>query len=530
MSKRKLSPFSLGFIKIFGITAILTLLLTPITTAEFSPVAATTDITGKVVRPGDTVEFTTTITKGYNTTKSVSVRLFIDKKPDNWPAGFYADNNQVSQITFPADSTASKQVILRLRVPPSTSDGSYLIRIGLQPYGEDVTNYDEIYRDFAATVDRNAMPDLDIYSGIPGRKTHPGSPARFLVTVENKYDSRATVKLSVLSKPNEWGIDLLSSDGARITKMSIPAKGKQDFEVAAQPSLNTTEGDYEVLIGASIESGSQIISLPLSISINPDIDSQALSAYLEMRSAIPGLEIRPENTAEFTVSLKNRYDQYIKLNLKALSRPEGWNVEFLSDTDDKVRLTTLDLPAKGEQKFKVKVKPSLNASDGIYPVLVGAVSGEKSVSQKLEVTVNKGLEKSQILSVYPSYSEVTLNPGSSTEIRVTLRNGGNEALSNVQLEIQDVSGISTQIRSFGTIEKLEAGESRSIPIEITARADAGSGIKEIFMRARSGDVQGEEKSIKVNVEKSGSSGVAGIGMVLLAVAALVFIIRKFGRR
>ncbi|MBU4077546.1 MAG: hypothetical protein KKI06_12750 [Euryarchaeota archaeon] len=517
-------------LKFLGTIVILILIL-PLASAEFSQITATTDITGKVVRPGDTVEFTTTLQKGYNTTKSISVKLFIDKKPDNWLAGFYADNNQVSQITFPADSTATKKIVLRIRVPVNTSDGAYLIRIGLQPYGEDVTNYDLIYREFAATVDRNAMPNLDIYSSIPGRKTHPGSPVKFSVTVENKYDSRATVKLSVPSKPSEWGVDMLSSEGARITKLSIPAKGKQDFEVVAQPPINSTDGDFEVLIGASMESGSQIISLPLSISINPDIDpTQALSAYLEMRSAIAGLEVRPENAAEFIVSLKNRYDQQIKLNLKALSKPEGWNVEFLLDSDDDVRLTSLELPAKGEQKFKVKIKPSLNASDGIYSIFVGAVSGEKSVSQKLEVTVNKGIEKSELLSLYPSYTEVTLNPGSSTEIRVTLRNGGNEALSNVQLEIQEVSGISTQIRSFGTIEKLEAGESRSIPVEITARSDAGSGIKEIFMRARSGDIQGDEKSIKVNVEKSGSSGVAGIGMVVLAIIALVFIIRKFGRR
>ncbi|SNQ59638.1 COG1470 family protein [Candidatus Methanoperedens nitratireducens] len=519
-------------LRFLGIIAVLILLLTPPTTAEFSQITATTDITGKVVRPGDTVEFTTTLQKGYNTTKSVSVKLFIDKKPDNWLAGFYADNNQVSQITFPADSITSKQVVLRLRVPVNTSDGAYLIRIGLQPYGEDITNYELIYREFAATVDRNAMPNLDIYSGIPGRKTHPGSPIKFSVTVENKYDSRATVKLSVLTKPNEWGVDMLSSDGARITKLSIPAKGKQDFDVVAQPPINATDGDYEVLIGASMESGSQIISLPLSTSINPDLDpAQALSAYLEMHSSIAGLEVRPENVAEFIVSLKNKYDQQIKLNLKALNKPEGWNVEFLLDSDDDVRLTTLELPAKGEQKFKVKVKPATSASDGIYPILVGAVSGDdRSVSQRLEVTVNKGIEKSQILSLYPSYSEVTLNPGGSTEISVALRNGGDEALSNVQLEIQEVSGISTQIRSFGTIEKLEAGESRNIPVEITARADAGSGMKEIFMCAKSGDIQGEEKSIKVNVEKSGSSGVAGIGMVVLAIIALVFIIRKFGRR
>ncbi|KPQ45105.1 MAG: hypothetical protein MPEBLZ_00307, partial [Candidatus Methanoperedens nitroreducens] len=183
-------------LRILGIISIIILLLIPLAAAEFSQISATSDITGKVVRPGDTVEFTTTLQKFYNTTKSVSVKLFIDKKPDNWLAGFYAENNQVSQITFPADSTESKQVVVRVRVPANTSDGSYLVRIGLQPFGEDVTNYELIYRDFAAIVDRNAMPNLDIYSGIPGRKTHPGIPVRFSITVENKYDSRATVKLS----------------------------------------------------------------------------------------------------------------------------------------------------------------------------------------------------------------------------------------------------------------------------------------------------------------------------------------------
>ena len=519
-------------LRILGTLAILILFLIPLATAGFSRIAVNTDITGKVVRPGDIVEFTITLKKGYNTTNSVSVRLFIDEKPDNWLAGFYADSSQISHISFPADSTASKDVVLRVRVPANASDDTYVIKTVFQPYGEDLNNYDLIYREFAATVDRNAMPNLDMYSGIPGRKTHPGSPVTFSATVENKYDSRATIRLSVLSRPHEWGVDLLSLDGARVTKLTIPANDKQDFEVVAQPPINVDEGDYEILIGASMESGSQIISLPLSISINPNLDdNQALSAYLEMHSNIAGLEVRPENTAEFTVSLKNRYDQRIKLNLRALNAPEGWNVEFISTSDDDMRLTSLELPAKGEQEFKVKIKPALNSSDGIYPVIVGAVTGdERSVSKRLEVSVNKGIEKNQILSIYPDYSEMTMNPGDSIEIRVTLKNAGNEVLENVRLEINEVSGISTVIRSFGTIDKLEAGELRNIPVEITAQANVGSGVKEIFMRATSGDIQGEERSIKITVKKSGSSGMVGIGMVVFAILTLVFIIRKFGRR
>ncbi|MDD4496735.1 MAG: hypothetical protein PHV51_01060, partial [Methanosarcinaceae archaeon] len=146
------------------------------------------------------------------------------------------------------------------------------------------------------------------------------------------------------------------------------------------------------------------------------------------------------------------------------------------------------------------------------------------------VGINKNIENEEILEVYASSRELVLNPGSSTEIRVTIKNCGDEELEDVRLEINNVNGISTQIRSFGTIEKLDSGESSSIPVEITANANAGSGVKEIFMRAKNDDFLSPEQSIKINVEKSSSSGLLGLGMLGFAGLVLVFVIRKFGRR
>jgi len=57
------------------------------------------------------------------------------------------------------------------------------------------------------------------------------------------------------------------------------------------------------------------------------------------------------------------------------------------------------------------------------------------------------------------------------------------------------------------------GETRSIPVEITANANAGSGVKEIFIRAKGDGLVSSEKSIRVNVEKSSSSGLLGIAML-----------------
>jgi uncharacterized membrane protein len=267
------------------------------------------------------------------------------------------------------------------------------------------------------------------------------------------------------------------------------------------------------------------------VSINPELArDDDLSAYVGLNADVVGVGIRPEKTAVFAVSLKNRYDQPLKLDLKALNFPEGWKVDIIDTENKDQRLSSLLLAAGEEQAFTVKVKPSQNATSGLYPVTVAAVNGNKKITRQLEVSINSSIENQEILKVDSSSSELALNPGSSTQIQVSVANQGDEELKDVTLEINSVSGITTQVQSFGTIEKLEAGESKSIPVEITVNANTGSDVKEIFIRAKSGDIVSSDKSIKINVEKSASSGLLGLGMLVFAVIVLVFVIRKFGRR
>ncbi len=61
-------------------------------------------------------------------------------------------------------------------------------------------------------------------------------------------------------------------------------------------------------------------------------------------------------------------------------------------------------------------------------------------------------------------------------MQISDANQGGKELGDITLKINLVSGISTQIKSFETIEKLETGELRSIPVEVTLNANAGSGM------------------------------------------------------
>ncbi|MCM1985959.1 hypothetical protein KDK67_02855 [Methanococcoides seepicolus] len=394
--------------KKLGIALILIILLTlPPASADWSSVTVITSITGKVVLPGDTVEFPITIEKGHNNSDEAWCSLSIKDKSDGWSAGFYNDGDQVTGLTFPEDKNSSKKITLRVKPPINTPNGAYAIWADFKP-----DDGDTISQEFVVNVDSEAVLDLDIYSDMPGLETRPNDPVEFYVTLENDYDHRVTASINVAEKP------------------------------------------------------------------------------------------------------------------------DSWDVEFLEEGNGKYRITKTSIAANDKQNFIVKVRPSTNVSDGTYPVIVDVAleNSQIGVSQQLDLTINRGIEEEKMLTIFPESKSINLNPGSSREIVVNLRNSGDRTLNNVELKIQGVSGITTFVRSFGAIDELEPGESREIPVEIKVRADASPDTKEILMRAVSDEAESEDERVEVSVVKSSSGGFIGIGMIIGALLLLVFIVSKFGRR
>lgn len=402
MIYKKLNFRLLGFCLI-----LITLITIPLVNADWSSITVLNSITGKVVRPGDTVEFAITIEKGYNNTEEAWCAISISSKPDSWCVGFHNDGDQITHVTFPEDKNNPKEINLRIKTPANASNGVYAIWADFKP-----DDGDAISREFVVTIDDDAELNLDIYSNVLGLETRPNDPVEFDITLENKYNHRVIFNLNAAEKPGEW------------------------------------------------------------------------------------------------------------------------NVEFLRKDDGKYRVTKVSVAANDKQDLIVKVSPPINVSNGVYPIIVNAVLeyGGTGISQQLDVTINRGLEKSEMLSIFLDTRDIVLNPGSSTEIMVNLRNSGDRILNNVELRVQDVAGISASVRSFGSIDELESGESRMIPVAIFARADASPGAKEILMRAVSDEAQSEDNRLKVTVVKSSSSGFIGIGMIILALFVLMFIIYKYGRR
>nr|WP_321496902.1 NEW3 domain-containing protein [uncultured Methanolobus sp.] len=365
-----------------------------------------------------------------------------------------------------------------------------------------------------------------------GKVAIAGDTVEFPINVQKGYDyeEESWCTFSVVDIPQGWNAGFYEDD-EQITSLNFPEydddeEDEREIILRIKSSQSATNGLYSIWVRFVPDEGEVILrEYAVKIDNNADIN-------LELYSDIPGLQTSPADPVDFVVTVTNDYKHRITINLDVDEKPANWSVQLLETEDEKYRIKKQSIEESSTQNFIVRVNPPVNTENGMYSIIVSATpeNSNQSVSQLLEVYIDEELEKNEALEIIPQSLNLTLNPGSETEVSVTLKNTGLQAIENVELQLQEDTGISTEIKTFGAIEELEAGESVKIPIEISARADASSGPKEILMRATSDTINSEDGKIIVNVEKSESSGYIGITMIVVAFVILGIIIYKFGRR
>jgi uncharacterized membrane protein len=362
-----------------------------------------------------------------------------------------------------------------------------------------------------------------------GKVAIAGDIVEFPITVQRGYNSSEETwcGLSISSAPEDWDVGFYE-DEEQVIFLNFPENEnkKRNVILRVRTSPEAANGMYSIWVNFMPEEGDiSIQEYIVKIDNNADIN-------IQMYSTNPGLETAPAEPVDFIVTLENNYDHRITVDLDILRKPDDWDVQLLEAESEKYRITKQSLEKNSNQDFIVRVNPPFDTEDGTYELSVAATleHSQQSTRQTLEVSIDGDIEKSEALTLIPDEKDLVLSPGSDTEIYITIKNTGTQQLENVELQLQDVSGISTDVRMFGAIEEFDSGDSEEIPVQISVRADASSGSHEILMRAVSDTVHSEDGTITVTVEKSESSGFIGVGLIVISVLILGIIIYKFGRR
>ena len=223
---------------------------------------------------------------------------------------------------------------------------------------------------------------------------------------------------------------------------------------------------------------------------NPQVQAQEEGADsrpgLTISTPYPAQVIEPRETVTLSLTVRNRDlpPQIVYLDVK--ESPEGWTTSFSGggrtvkavyvDTDETVSVT-------------LKLEPPQDVPAGTYRFVVVARGDNTEAELPIELTVEEKLPPRLKFDV--ELPTLRGSPNTTFRYRATLENEGDEEiLVNLDAEAPEGFQVTFKLR-FGSEEvtsiPLEAGESKSLDIEVRPPRQAPADEYKITVRAQGGE-------------------------------------------
>lgn len=233
------------------------------------------------------------------------------------------------------------------------------------------------------------------------------------------------------------------------------------------------------------------------------------------------LEAASTETFRYNALLQNAARE-TSYELKA-DLPAGWLVSFRTEGS---QVTSLRLDPNKLQDISIEINPSHSATPAKYTIPVRAISSSDTLSIELEAVV-KGSYQIELTTPTGRLSEEVV-AGSGKSIQLVLKNSGTLPLNDVELTSQ----LPTQWECKfdpARFEQLEPGKSVDITATIQVPEKTIAGDYMAKLNAKNAHAQ-SEASFRIVVKTSLLSGWIGLLVIILAVALVYYLIRKYGRR
>jgi len=203
--------------------------------------------------------------------------------------------------------------------------------------------------------------------------------------------------------------------------------------------------------------------------------------------------------------------------------PEGWNLSFKVEG---MQVTSVNIDSGRTQSVQVEINPTLETKPGKYKIPVVAVTGMDSSKLNLEAVV-KGTYTVQLTTPTGRLSD-DVTEGSHKDIHLVVKNTGTIALDNLSLSAQTPNGWEATFTP-ATITQLAPGKDADVTasLHVPDKTIAGDYVTNFTVRNNNANATA---SFRMTVKTSALAGWIGILVILIALGAVYYLIRKYGRR
>jgi uncharacterized membrane protein len=355
---------------------------------------------------------------------------------------------------------------------------------------------------------------LVVYTDYPSQMIGFGEVVT--LTLQLKAGKSQIVDLEVEDLPEGW--DASFRGGSKIVESVYVSSGSTArVDLRLEPPADVEAGEFELRVIA-VGQGERS-EIPLKFKVAEKLPPR-LSLTVD---GLPTKRGTPSTTFNFPVDLTNDGGEDLLVALSA-DAPRNMLVTFESGGQE---ITELELPSSESKKVTVKAEPLISLPAGSYPIAVRASAGD--LNSELELVAEVVGEGNLTITTQDGRLSAEAVAGEETPLKIFLVNGGTAPLRGIELTSSAPSGWTVTFDQE-QIAEIPAGESVEVTATIKPAAKAIAGDYMVTINARPIDSRQESAEFRITVTTSTLWGVAGIGMIAVAVGVVGLAVARFGRR
>ncbi len=261
------------------------------------------------------------------------------------------------------------------------------------------------------------------------------------------------------------------------------------------------------------------VSLPVNITL-----AKELPAKLAVQPQLPELRGASNSSFEYTLTVRNDSGKKLLISLAA-DAPQNFDTSF-TEAYGTQQLTALPIEAGKSKDVKLKVRPPSTVDAGHYPVKVQvAAEGAKAAA---DVALDITGEPKLTLAGPDGLLSANANAGTEASVPVVISNTGTAPAENVTLSANAPNGWKVNFEPK-TIDRIAPNQHKQVQALITPPAKAIAGD---YVNTLSASTNGESgtANFRVTVTTSTMWGIAGVGIIGVALLIMVGAVVRFGRR
>jgi len=367
-----------------------------------------------------------------------------------------------------------------------------------------------------AQGDPPGLKGLFLLTDYPSQTVRAGEVTTIRVKVNNAGQMPEPLALALTGVPAGWKIDML---GGGQPVGAVMAGVNQDVTVQLRVEVPKDAPIGAQTVTLTAKGPMQQTSLSLTLTVGTEAP-----AKLSLKSRLPSLRGTPRSAFEYTLTVGNDSGKDLTVALAAQGPANFQNV--FTEGFGSNEISSIPIEAGQTKDIKLKVTPPRDVKAGDYPVLVKVAA--EGATAETRVTLQLSGQGRLALSTKDGRLSGEAEIGKTSTYTLVLTNDGTAPVDEVELSgtVPANWKIEFNPRSLAAIAP---GDKKEVQVLVTPSDKAVAGDYMASFRAAA---RGEQSSadFRITVTTSTLWGIAGIGIIAVALLVLLGAVARFGRR